>query len=283
MSSAPGTNTATFGFFLITTLYFPLRNAFYDASDESNDIYMFLVYFILTVIIQYFVNLSISNKICKEVQWGLVLSITLAPWFFVFGILILMLHTFPGWLRPFSNTFGYGLVSMLGITDIFTKIFKTVDEDTGENKQISENLAKIYSDKSVLINEISYKPDEFIQFWNNTKPLMKRKMQKESITLNDLNPSDAQLQKPGFTESSKFLTYELFKFVRVKYLVSQYIWYLLGGFLAIMISYSYMINGSCSISAKEMETRHKDMVSLEKNRAEEKNKANPRVYKNYGD
>lgn len=282
MSSAPGTNTAIFWFFLITTLYFPLQNAFYivpnEGDNNTTEILHILIYIILVTTIQYFVNLNISNKICDEVQWGSVLSITLLPWVFVFLFLIIFLINFPGWLTPFSNTFGYGIVSMMGIQDLFTEIFKSPSEEkSNENIILNENLAKIYSDKSLLINEISYHPEEFKDFWNNMTPLMKDNLKKnidiDALTPKDIYESDKEYQK---------LAYELFTLVRIKYLIAEYIWYLLGGTLAIMISYSYIINSGCKLSAKEIEKRHKDMVSQEKEFAEKRKKENPRIYKNYG-
>tara|TARA_Y100000768_G_scaffold277769_1_gene213158 strand:- start:10013 stop:10849 length:837 start_codon:yes stop_codon:yes gene_type:complete len=277
MSSAPGTNTAIFWFFLITTLYFPLQNAFYIVPNEGNnnttEILYILIYIILVTIIQYFINLNISNKICDEVQWGSVLSITLLPWVFVFLFLIIFLINFPGWLKPFSNTFGYGIVSMMGIQKLFTDILKSSNSEN--NKELNENLAKIYSDKSLLINEISYHPEEFIDFWNHMTPLMKIETK---IKISDLTP------KHKYDEGKEYqkLAYELFTLVRIKYLIAEYIWYLLGGTLAIMISYSYIINSGCKLSAKEIEKRHKDMVAQEKEFAEKKKKENPRIYKNYG-
>lgn len=280
MSSAPGTNTAIFWFFLITSLYFPLQNAFYivpnKGDNNTTEILYILIYIILVTIIQYFVNLNISNKICDEVQWGSVLSITLLPWVFVFLFLIIFLINFPGWLTPFSNTFGYGIVSMMGIQKLFTEIFKSPSqENSGKDNILNENLAKIYSDKSLLINEISNHPEEFIDFWNNMTPLMKIN---NKIEISHLTPKNKYNEGEEYQE----LAYKLFTLVRIKYLIAEYIWYLLGGTLAIMISYSYIINSGCKLSAKEIEKRHKDMVAQEKEFAEERKKENPRIYKNYG-
>ena len=47
---------------------------------------------------------------------------TLLPWIMIFCLLIILLLVFPGWLIPFSNTFGYGIAKIGGINKIFSEI-----------------------------------------------------------------------------------------------------------------------------------------------------------------
>ena len=59
---------------------------------------------------------------------------------------------FPGWLIPFSNTFGYGIAKLGGLNNLLNKILKP--QDATGNPKLTKALADIYTDRSLLINEI---------------------------------------------------------------------------------------------------------------------------------
>ena len=120
------------------------------------------------------------------------------------------------------------------MNDIFADIIEP--NPTGvklkpEESIIQQALAHIYSDKSLLINEITV--DNFEYFWNSMKGVFK-----DSVYENDTFKNN------------------LYSMVVLKNTVSMFIWYILTGILITSISYNYIINSGCKASAAEMQQRY---------------------------
>jgi hypothetical protein len=132
---------------------------------------------------------------------------------------------FPGWKSPFSNTFGYLAAKVGGIKDAFNAILNSDKKDKA--------LQAIYEDSSLMINEIT--PANFEDFWTN--------MQKYHMLLEKV-PSDAKER--------------LYKLVRMKDIVAEFVWYLLAGVLISSITFSYISNSKCKRSAEYMKQQHEE-------------------------
>jgi hypothetical protein len=239
-------------FFIITTIYFVFKYKNDDSTSSSSKVYAG-IYVLLLIVGEYSINLSLTNAMCGTNQWGTAIFITLFPWLFIFGLLYVMLSVFPGWLAPFSNTFGYGIAKMSGLSGFLDKIMKEkLDLSNGASPEASQVLEHIYSDKSLLINEIS--ESNLDRFWTNMQVIFK--------------PSE-------YTEQNKMA---LGSFVKLKDTVSEYIWYMLTGSLVTSVSYNYVVNKGCTSSAKELKQRRaaykKDLEA--KRQSGENNK--PKVY-----
>lgn len=227
-------------FLIITTIYFFIK--FYVKSHST--VWM-IIYFLMVVVGEYFINLSITKDICGSNQYTTAISITLIPWVFIFGLLNLMLLMFPGWLSPFSNTFGYIVTKLAGVNDLLDdilvpKIIKTKSSDSDNVKAVSEALESIYADKSLFINEISLA--NFDNMWD-------------------------RMNSAGlFKQTSLELKDKLRNMVRLKYLISEYIWFALTGTLVTSVSYNYIVNAGCQQSVSDMEQRHNDMIEQEENK-----------------
>jgi|TARA_B110000114_G_scaffold169266_1_gene193029 hypothetical protein len=145
--------------------------------------------------------------------------ITLVPWVLIFGILNLMLLIFPGWLTPFSNTFGYGMTVMLGIKKVIRNVFKDPGTVSGQSDKATEALNYIYGNQSLLVNEITM--ENFEQFLGSMSKLLKTGADsKEVVVLKDL--------------------------IYLKELVAQYSWFVLTGSLVISVATNSIINAGCS-------------------------------------
>ena len=132
---------------------------------------------------------------------------SLFPWLIIFGLINILLKIFPGWLQPFSNTFGYGIAKIAGLSKVTKQLFKEkVDAGDPEMKKVQSLLSNIYGDQSLLINEIT--PQNFGDFWKRLTPLFNNEA-KNGSELKD----------------------KLFTLVRLKTLVSEYMWYMLTGAL----------------------------------------------------
>jgi type VI protein secretion system component Hcp len=189
------------------------------------------IYIVILVIGEYFTTLALTKKMCGSHQWVSALLASLIPWLLIFGVVNVMLKIFPGWLSPFSNTFGYGIAKIAGLSKLTKQLFKSkIDTDSQELKGVQELLANIYGDQSLLMNEIT--PTNFYEFWKKLSPLFKNES-KNNMSLKD----------------------SLFNIIRIKQMVSEYIWYLLTGLLVTSVSYNYVVNTSCSNSVKDMQQR----------------------------
>ena len=81
------------------------------------------LFFLVLIIGEYFINLAMSKDICGFDQEKTAVIATILPWFLVLGVLKAALIVFPGWLSPFSNTFGYIFVSVVtDLKDVFNNI-----------------------------------------------------------------------------------------------------------------------------------------------------------------
>ena len=109
------------------------------------------MYIMILVITHFFLNLNTTRALCGSNQWETTFYVTVGPWLIIFGFLYIGLKTFPSWLMPFSNTIGYGVALLAGLSETTEKLFKSTKEATS-NDELGF-LEKIYTDKSLIINE----------------------------------------------------------------------------------------------------------------------------------
>lgn len=217
MSTSPA--AAMRWFTLITAIYFPVR--YYSKSELTLFIYLLLIF-----IGCYSINLTLSESLCNTYQYSTAFTYTLFPWALIFGIMILILRAFPGWLEPFSNTFGYGLAKATGSDKILKAIFIT--PGTSGNNELTTAINYIYTDPSIILNKIS--PENFENFWGTM------------LKSNSLKP-DALTYKEALNNT-----------VRFKYAVAEYIWYMLTGLLTCSVSYNYVTDAQCTINEKDLQS-----------------------------
>lgn len=247
------------------------------------------MFFIVLITGEYFINLAMSKDICGFDQEKTALVATLLPWFLVLGVLKAALIVFPGWLTPFSNTFGYVFVSVVTdlkqvFNDILTPQFDLappkdgggggggggggqkgggdstgglqdsadIPEDNVKNKQdIGRALEQIYTDQSILLNELSL--DNLDRFWDSFK---ESKLIRPSAKIEDLE--------------------KIRKFLMMKNIVGEFIWLVLCGMLVVSISYNYLLNMGCTFTPEQQKIRaqvlKESQEAAKKKAAEEKNK-----------
>ena len=217
-------------FIILTIGYFIVKYIFLSKDDSSKYLLIALYSYLgINIISQLIINISLTNQICGESQWYNAFFITAVPWIVIFGALSVLLKIFPGWLIPFSNTFGYDIAKLGGINDLFKNIL--VDESQTKSKEFNKALQDIYSDQSLLINQVSM--DNFDNFWNKLK----------SAGMLNSNVSNEKKQ-------------EFKNFVTLKTIISEFIWFILVGLFTISASYNYIINLACNNSVASMKARH---------------------------
>ena len=219
-----------YGIFVSTTI---LSSTSIEQVEENSTNFIFiLIYILLLIIGMYFLNLNIAKSICQNdsPQYSNVFFATILPWIIVFGILYFILEIFTGWVRPFSNTIGYVVVSLLGVED---KIKNLLNKDPKE-QSITQALIQIEQNKSKFINE--FEPDQ-----SQFKEFIER-LRKEKLTITD---------SIGNKISEDEL--ELFKLVNIKHIIGKLMWYILAGTVISSISYNYIINIKCTQTLKDVE------------------------------
>lgn len=248
-------------FMLITVIYIILDYTTMSKRTEDPKSKMkqgltyALIYCSALIVIELFVNLSLTSEVCGSAQWGSAVFATIFPWGLIFGSVMLLLNMFPGWLVPFSNTFGYLIAVLGGVNGVVSEILlpRPHDSSKGANSATQAALAHIYGNKSLMVNEIT--SSSFNSFWIGMKSLMKQNAF-ESVRLKD----------------------ELYKLVVMKESAAKFLWYVLAGGLVTSVSFNYIVNSACSMSIDEMEERHKEYEeTIAKQHSNEKDEK-PRVY-----
>jgi len=237
------------------------------------------LFFLVLIIGEYFINLAMSKDICGFDQEKTALIATILPWFLVLGVLKAALIVFPGWLTPFSNTFGYIFVSVVtDLKDVFNNILTPqfdlapesqkgtgagqsggAGDNTGslqdsadipadeiKNKRdIGRALEQIYTDQSILLNELNL--DNLDRFWDSFK---ESRLIRPSAKVDDLE--------------------KIRTFLIMKSIVGEFVWLVLCGLLVVSISYNYILNMGCSFTPEQQKIRAQ---ALKEKQEEAKKKA----------
>ena len=234
------------------------------------------LFFLVLIIGEYFINLAMSKDICGFDQEKTALMATVLPWFLVLGVLKSALVVFPGWLIPFSNTFGFMVVSAVtDLKDVFNAILTpqfdlapeaqkggggadaavnsadVPNDDVKNKRDIGRALEQIYTDQSIILNELNL--DNLDRFWDSFK---ESRLIRPSAKVEDLE--------------------KIRKFLMMKTIVGEFVWLVLCGLLVVSISYNYLLNMGCTFTAEQQKIRAQVLKETQdaakKKEAEEKNK-----------
>ena len=80
-----------------------------------------LILIIVISVISNFNIVSDCDKLTTKDNFGIIF-VSLAPWVFILGGLVVMLQYFPGWKAPFAETFGYLAVSSSKNQQLLSKL-----------------------------------------------------------------------------------------------------------------------------------------------------------------
>ena len=220
-TAPPNPSTAIFAFFIITLIFTIIKYSIPETMlTLINIIYIGTLMAVLITI-----NSSLAKTICDNPQSttsGIVA--TIFPMLFIFGLLQLLLVIFPGWLEPFSNTFGYAVAKIGGAEKVVKDVLLKADTQGGD---ISKAISNIYNDPSIFLNQFNYEnEDDFKTKWNRSGNLF--------------------IPNARLTTSTQYINFR--NMVKLKDLVAQFVWYMLAGILVTSRSYNYIINQPCGLS-----------------------------------
>jgi hypothetical protein len=230
------------------------------------------MFFLVLIIGEYFINLAMSKDICGFDQEKTALIATVLPWFLVLGVLKAALVVFPGWLSPFSNTFGYIFVSAVtDLKDVFNNILtpqfdlapasqkgSSVMSGGGGGEQRNQiggvNTGSLQDSADIPSDEIKNKRD--------IGRALEQIYTDQSILLNELNLDNLDRFWDSFKESrlirvsAKVEDLEKIRtFLIMKSIVGEFIWLVLCGLLVVSISYNYILNMGCSFTPEQQKIR----------------------------
>jgi hypothetical protein len=288
---SPNPLAAMLFFFIVTSIYCVI--SIFMSGDAMQELMIKICYILFVITGQYFINLNLSEVMCGVRQWKSAIYITFIPWIMIFGVLHLFLYLFPGWLSPFSNTFGYLVAKLMGLPDLMKKLLNPIDA----NNQTKDALLRVSNDSSLLINQFS--PESYTEAYEDedrtdgngqkaNKQLVKtrptfdaawKKLQDSGIIKTKFLPkSDANYATKYDPYENESYRDKLYNFVQLKYSISEYVWNILTGLFVTSISYNYIINSACEKTPKEMKERYdKYQADLEKKERDKeiKNNNNP--------
>ena len=215
-ATPPSPATGIFAFFIITLIFTIIK---YSIPDTMLTL-INMIYIGTLLAVQITINSSLAKTICNNPQatsTGVVA--TIFPMLFIFGLLQMLLTIFPGWLEPFSNTFGFAIAKIAGAESVVQGVLKQ-----GASGEIAKAISNIYNDPSIFLNQFNYdNKEDFEVKWNKSNELFKANAGVEKYT-------------------------EFRNMVKLKDLVAQFVWYMLAGILVTSRSYNYIINQPCSLS-----------------------------------
>jgi hypothetical protein len=222
--------TSIFVYIGLTVIYFTMK---YMMPEKATP--LFVIYFILIIVSQFILNIYLAKQMCNSPSnVGTAAIATIIPWILIFGLLNLLLTMFPGWLAAFSNTIGYAVASIIGVSSLFTE--KLLNVGTPPNKDALKVIQNILSDPSTIINTLN--DENIVNFWNKSVEVQ--------LFKNGLKP----IKDVNANDNSELFS-ELKKYIMLKNLVSYFIWYLLTGILITSISYNYMLTVPCVQTPKQ--------------------------------
>lgn len=251
-------------FIAITLLYYlvckPKLNAtvFDDKSGTEYAGYsrrsnMFLVlYFFLVLLSQIIMNATIIVNTCGgsiTQNIGSAFLLTLIPWFFIFGIVIIVLMIFPGFKSAFSNVIGYFAVAGTAnniLTELLvnTDLNQAIDDSTQGNpaknqglKSAAEAIIKLCGNMSILINQIV--PANFVEYWSMLVPLMKDKYQANA----------GQLKQ------------QLLDTVVMRDNIGEALWYIYTAILLISITQYNIVKNGCTGDLASMQASYSNYLT----------------------
>lgn len=240
------TTLSVSSFVFFTFVYTVLKT---QTKTQKQEILLFSVYILLILISQFAFSTTYISKKCTvdpanpQYEFYPVFFHCILPWTVIFGTIAILLELFPGWLMPFSNTFGYLVVRIMGIAELLNKMMKSdfyssLSEKDNGLKKLSNAIQDIkYKDKSLFVNLFTSKNfDENMEVYSKMFD---------------------KTNKGQFEEYTEKFRY----FVGIKEMISKTLWYFLSGLLATMIANVNLSSWVCNHDVKDID-KIKENISM---------------------
>lgn len=233
----------------------------YLSYSSSNNTAL-IIYFFMVVLTQFGVNASIVVNKCGgsiSQNIGSAFLITLIPWVFIFGGIIVCLLMFPGFKSAFSNVVGYFAVSK-SANDTLTTLLEntdlnnTISSATEEQKSAAEAIIKLCGNISIIINQIV--PSNFGEYWTMLTSLM----------------------KPQYQNGSPELKQKLLDSVVMRDNIGEALWYFYSAVLLISITQYNISSKKCAQDLATLKANQEEYQKKNEKMIAESNKEKSTVY-----
>ena len=281
---------ALFAFFSLTSIYIAVRWFTTDAFKVRNFTWVSkivsVVYILLVLISQYYINLKHTKIICGTTQRSKALLFTVVPNVLMFGLIFGLLIILPGWKAPFANTIGYSIIKTMGVTDILRKMMKTTKdkgkEETGKpivGKQPPKSSGQQGGGKdkpppalppdppspSVVAAKAAAK-EKAKETRVEMKEILKYVQNDPSLIINEITPGNwdewmeetalPKLFKKEYSLNKNHADIaKLYNLVSLRDLVGEFIWLILAGFLVITTQTNALYSINCKGESSQMEKK----------------------------
>lgn len=175
-----------------------------------------ILYVTVLIIGQFILNLVISSG-CRSTGMVYTLTIVTLGSIILYGSTYMILLAFPGWLEPFSNTFGYAVANLSGLGGLLEILFKT-PEEVKENSDLKDIMVRLTTDPTLIFNQLT--PVNLDSFIKNMGVTLSNDKQVENIE-------------------------KLRRFVDMKYNISFAIWFILVSVISFSIGSNYILSQDC--------------------------------------
>ena len=177
-----------------------------------NGIAVDICFFLISLIIILLMFASIMKDRCGTAPFGDVLSAVVLPWIMMIGGAIALIRVYPGWIQPFSNTFGYMVCLVPGI-NAQQKLTAILTSDKNSMSKL------IIEEPTLMLNQFSTSRfDQII---------------------------DKMVEGGVVTRNNPQALSDFAGIVRIKDSVAEFMWHFLVGCVAITTAYNNMMNTVC--------------------------------------
>ncbi len=207
---------AIIGFLIWTYIYYNYLKPKPTIENNVDKYWKTGIYFCVLVIIQISISWTVVSFNCNMLKdngkiFGELFISTFCPWFFIFGLAVMINSLKPQFKYVFSNTFGYFFVNN-DADNLFKQLLKISDTPISPTLSIEATtlINKIVDNTGIIINTIT--PENFSNIIHKLQNTM-------NIT----------------TESTDPNVTELFKLVVKKDNIGEFFWYLYNALFVIAI------------------------------------------------
>ena len=214
-----------------------------------------LIYTMLIYSMQILVNMKNSKVVCGETKGGQAIIWAVVPYTLILGVVMLLMRLTPGIKKPFANTFGYLIISLMGIKASFQKLLVKRTSDGSDGSSL---IDEVYDNPSLLVNEITPKNFTFAmqklaqskeksKSDNKTSKLLPRNILDTTVVTKEIIE---EFDKRKSSNVSKELN-AVYKLVRMKDMISEFVWLVLAGIFACTVSYNSILESNCTKTYKQ--------------------------------
>ena len=163
-----GFSALTFGYFMAR--YYLKIGETPTINEKVKEIGLLFIFFIIIVICVIFIpgtdyQVIFYENECSSKEISKITGFIFIYWVFLFLFGAILLMFLPGWISPFSNTFGYSFIYLMGKMKEVDKFVLTLMNKAGHDDKTKKDRIKcLLTDRSLFLNEITpYSIDNYIE------------------------------------------------------------------------------------------------------------------------